>query len=60
MMSCVTLDVNTIQTGSLEPCHEDSNIQLQQSGTEFGLSHPANAGHVSLHDVSLYHTCVYW
>jgi len=50
MMSYVTLDEHTIQTGSLELCHKISDIQLQQSGTGCGLSCLPNAGHVSLHD----------
>jgi len=45
MMSCVTLDENTIQTGSLQLCHEHSDVQYK-SGTGCGLSYPANAGHV--------------
>ena len=55
MVSCVTLDENTIQTSSLEPCHEDSDraytIQLQESEAGCGLSYLANASHISLHDV---------
>ena len=50
-MSCVTLDENTVQTGSLESCHEHSDIQLQQYGIGCSLSYLANASHVSLHDV---------
>jgi len=31
MMSCVTQDMHTTQIGSLQPCHEDSDIWSQQS-----------------------------
>jgi len=55
MTSCVVM---VKWTSGPEQCHKDSETWSQQSGTECGLSYPANAGRVSLHDVCLYHNSV--